>query len=211
MSQEQDYYKIDAISNSKLSQVKAILYGGPLPQQASPDAFEFGRQFHEAVLEPEKYKLNLLLHKSYDEYKWTIREMVKSVKKNALLTKFLSDPDCKIELEHLFQEPRYLMPCKAKFDIKVRRVISDLKTTDCTTREEFEAKIIEYGYHRQGAFYMDGGEADRFYIFAVSKKYPHNTFTYCFNTNEQVIETGRTEIEYLIDEYLSLKSRGQQI
>jgi hypothetical protein len=57
------------------------------------EVLEFGKQFHEAVLEPELYKSKLASGDSlYTLFRYRISEMAKSARENALLKILLNDP-----------------------------------------------------------------------------------------------------------------------
>lgn len=62
------------------------------------------------------------------------------------------------------EEPVTWMPdggellCKAKFDYLRQGLVIDYKTTTSTRIDEFSRTIARFGYHRQGAWYMDAAE-----------------------------------------------------
>jgi hypothetical protein len=202
------YYQLDKISQSRLNVVKS-LRDGEMINKVKKETLDFGHQFHEATLQKIKYKNNLLCLPEYKPYKHKIANMVKAAQGNAVLQMLLSDPESIIEDDHFFNEDRYDLECKLRADIlnKARRTVLDLKSTSETTREGFEAAIRKYGYHRQGAFYLDALECDIFIIVAVSKIQPYRTFTYCMNWNDEIIQDGHNEYEDLIDYYIENRDK----
>lgn len=197
---ETDYFKKPGVSNSFLGDVNNLINGRSL-FKCSQDTLDFGSQLHEAILEPHLY-LYKIGKPNYQKNIHKVCEMEKSGNRNTLLQLFLTDPKSKFEQEIFFNTME--VNCKLKADIICGKVVGDLKTTDARTREEFQARAIEYGYNRQGAFYLDGTGCKRFIIFAISKKYPHPTFTYVLEHNSPELIEGREQYQYLIEEYKKL-------
>jgi hypothetical protein len=205
MVENDPYYALDLLSASRLHVVKCLRDGLPLPK-ISQDALDFGKQFHQAVLEPEKYEEALKTDPSYKKNEHKIREMVKACKKNSFLCELLAAPG-QVEHNHFFEEPRYGLKCKIKMDKYLTRSILDLKSTAAKTKQEFLESIIKYGYDRQGAFYLDGTNATKFILIGVSKTYPHHTFTEIFHYNHELIQEGRKQYEALIDHFMLMPEK----
>lgn len=197
---EIDYFKKPGVSNSFLGDVNNLINGKSL-FKCSQDTLDFGSQLHEAILEPSIYRAKMI-SESYKRNSFRVHEMHKSAGKNTLLCLFLNDPKTKFEQEIFFQTMG--VNCKLKADIICGKVVGDLKTTDARTREEFAARAIEYGYNRQGAFYLDGTGCKKFIIFAISKKYPHPTFTYVLEHGSPELTVARDQYQKLIEEYKNL-------
>lgn len=98
--------------------------------------------------------------------------------------------------------------CKARFDRYTPMIaggaIVDIKTTRDASRREFEKAIFSLGYHRQGAFYLDGAKAlgmhaEHFVILAVEKEPPYAVAAY--RLTEGAIEAGRDQLEVLLRRY----------
>lgn len=196
-----DYFKKPGVSNSLLGDVKRIINGQPL-FKCSPETLEFGSQVHEESLESELYTSKLSLE-SYIKNIHKVGNIGEALRKNSLFKLFLNDPKTQYEQEVFFEIDG--IPCKLKADLRLRKIIGDIKTTDAKTRAEFEARAVEYGYHRQGAWYLDGTNSEKFIIFAISKKYPHPTFTYILDYDDPEIREGREEYKYLFEEYKKIK------
>lgn len=84
--------------------------------------------------------------------------------------------------------------------------VIDLKTTDCARRQDFEKKIGEYGYHRQGAYYIDGlnragygTPINHFVLIAVEKQPPYGVAA--FTLKGEALEAGREELRKPISLY----------
>jgi hypothetical protein len=205
---EIDYYDLNMVSNSRLGLVKSMVDGAPL-MKCKRSTLEFGKQLHEAVLEPEKYAYKLSINAPfYQEYKDKVKGMAASARGNLLLKFLLDNPRTKKEEDTFFIHERTGLQCKLKADIHLVKTIGDLKSTSCNSNEEFKASIVKYGYHRQGAFYMDATEANKFIVIGVSKKYPYHTFTHTFNYDELLIKEGRAEYEFLLDKLIEYEKQG---
>jgi exodeoxyribonuclease VIII len=84
-------------------------------------------------------------------------------------------------------------------------VIPDLKTCRCAAPREFSKAIHDFGYHRQGAYYIDiithlDPQDWRFVIIAQEKVSPY--LCACYTLDEQAIEQGRAEYLKHLDRYL---------
>lgn len=204
------YYNLDMLSNSRLGIIKCLRDGLPL-FKTYQDALDFGKQFHEVVLEPEKYEENLKNDPSYQKHKHKIAEMKKAAMQNPVLSIALSAKGVSVEHDHFFTERKYdEIKCKAKFDIlsEGQETIMDLKTTSEKTLEGFLESMIKYSYYRQAAFYMDHHvTAKRFIFIGVTKSYPHKTFTVVCDINHELVCEGRKEYEDLIDYYLEMPEK----
>lgn len=197
-----DYYDRPDISNSLLGAVKRHAAGETI-SPAPAAVLEFGRVFHQYILEPEKYNqfANPEIHQK-------IENMGKAARHNSLLFLLLSNKNVQKETERFWTHERTGLPCKMKADIILFKTIADPKTTSCTSIEEFEASIMQYGYNRQGAWYIDGTGANEFILIGVSKKYPHKTFTCVLKKDDERIIEGRIENELLIDLFTNFCKQG---
>lgn len=98
--------------------------------------------------------------------------------------------------------------CKARFDGITREieggVIIDIKTTTDARLRAFERSIYTYGYHRQGAFYLDGAAAQGLAVahyvnIAVEKDPPYAVSV--FRLTEGAIDAGRQQLAGLLTTY----------
>jgi exodeoxyribonuclease VIII len=106
------------------------------------------------------------------------------------------------------------VPCKARFDAVTSfagGAILDLKSTRDAALRAFERAIFSFGYHRQGAFYLDGAEsvgieAKHYIIIAQEKDVPYAAAAY--RLREDALEAGRAELQRLLDRYRECSTTG---
>ena len=108
------------------------------------------------------------------------------------------------EVSVLWTDPFSGLPCKARPDILPgKSVVADIKKTRDASESHFQRAILQFGYHRQAAFYLDGIEKatkERFDIFAfivVESNPPYRTEVYTLSP--EFIEHGRNEYQFLIN------------
>ena len=97
--------------------------------------------------------------------------------------------------------------CKARIDrtrLDASKIV-DLKTTDNASKRKFLRSIIDYGYHRQAAFYLDGSGAKRFTIIAVESSPPHGVAVY--DLSDEFIELGRRAYKFALKQIESCRKR----
>lgn len=108
------------------------------------------------------------------------------------------------------------LACKARLD-GIRpswNAVIDIKTTDCARKIDFTKSIGEFGYHRQGAYYIEGlkaagfaGPMDHFVLIAVEKKPPYGVATY--RVMGDALEAGREELANPIGVYANCLRSGK--
>lgn len=154
------------------------------PSRDTP-ALSFGRAFHCAVLEPERFaaqyveapdlgdlrrKENRLARDEWramnegkialsnDEAR-RIAGMRESVLQHPLASKMLRDGEAEMTLR--WQDRESGLQCKSRLDFYVRRhaMIVDLKSTDDAREESFKRSIVNYRYHVQDALYRSSADA----------------------------------------------------
>jgi hypothetical protein len=102
---DEQYFSLECLSQSRLNVVKCIRDSLELPS-VSQKALDFGKQFHQAALQPEEYQKILLSDQSYKDNRHKIHEMVKALNENSLFVDLLNAPG-EVEKSHFFQESRY--------------------------------------------------------------------------------------------------------
>lgn len=116
--------------------------------------------------------------------------------------------DGEIELSIRWDDPETGVPCKARWDRHSPSIaggaIVDLKTTRDASPRTFERAIFQYGYHRQGAFYLRSAKAhglphQHYVIIAVEKEPPHGVCVY--RLTEGAIDAGDCQLEPLLRRY----------
>jgi len=99
--------------------------------------------------------------------------------------------------------------CKARHDKHAESVgggvILDVKTTVDAGAREFERTIFNFGYHRQGAFYLRGAAAlglpvSHYAILAVEKEAPYGVAVY--RLNDGVLDAGDAECTALLRRFV---------
>ncbi len=174
---------------------------GKTVEEDSP-ALVFGRTFHCALLEPERYARHYVNEPRFgdcrkkenkaarDEWRlknagkvpvdWddamTIAGMVQSVRGHELASKMLADGVS--ELTALWQDQATGLRCKARADRYFAKhgMILDAKTTADASLASFGKDVFRHGYHRQAALYREGfaaaGADVRHFIFVAVEKTP---------------------------------------
>jgi exodeoxyribonuclease VIII len=208
---------------------------------ADTPAFKLGRAVHAAVLEPEIFKaqyafapmdLNIRTNAgkeelaelekkfgvsnvlSFADYQMCLEIQV-SVRKRKAATGLLGgDGECEVSV--LWTDEASGIVCKARADRISPKLsggtIVDLKTTGDASRAEFEKSIFNFGYHRQGAFYLAGFQAvgidvRHFSIIAVEKKRPYAVAPY--RLTDGAIDAGLDQINPLLELYNKCKENDE--
>mgnify|MGYP003596767992 CR=1 FL=1 len=93
---------------------------------------------------------------------------------------------------------------KAKLDLFLKGWVIDLKTTACTSQQQFEASCEMFGYFRQMILYMILTKSKKSTIIGVSKKKPYNVFIVNFDENHPLYKSNYDTIKELIFKYIFL-------
>ncbi len=148
----------------------------------------------------------------------TSRAMARSLMRHKIARELLADGQA--ELSIVWDDPDTGIRCKARLDYFLPPMIGDVKRARKVSEHGFSSAVAAYGYHRQAAMYLDGGQivkldakvfafatveteepydvvvyvADEKMILAGRKSYKRALFTYkhCLETNEW---PGRAEHE----------------
>ena len=187
-----EYRLLPRISNSDLSIFERSLFAKSQVKYSKP-ALEFGTGIHEQLLEPH---LQNELHESVD--KELFDRVLYSSLKNEYLSWLINHEETKKEQVVLWEYEGLLL--KSKLDIIFKTDVLDLKTTACSSLESFKKSCLEYGYDRQGAFYLDSIGAKNFTFIAISKtRKKDNVFVY--EAPKQMIEQGRKKYIIILKEW----------
>ncbi len=203
------YHADPAVGSSGLKTIlKSVgLFRFEQSQKRTPTkAMNFGSCFHLAVLEPKRFKDEVVV---MPEFKGTGMY----AKKDAWLTEnhgklvLSSDEmaDCLLmlksisahnvassllvggvpELSYFWTDLETGINCKVRPDFKRNSgALVDIKTTGDASLEEFSRSILNYGYHISGSFYLEGvskvlgQEFDKFIIIAIEKTPPYALAVY---------------------------------
>ncbi len=209
----EEYHRreIGIVSNSALKYIrrspahyKAWIDG--VHQRKDTAALMFGRAFHMALLEPEKFASTyielpkfsgkgmkaakeawLAEHADCDPLKMddllTITAMVESVKAHPLASQMIRDG--RPELTLSWKDAETGLSCKARLDYYVESLgmIADVKTAEDASWDEFRRDVATYSYHIQDALYRSAALAldmpvQHFVLLAVEKSPPYAVATY---------------------------------
>lgn len=197
------------------------------PDKDTP-ALAFGRAFHCAILEPERFATEYASEPDFGDCRkkenkaardawresnraavwlpaddWeAIEHMVRAVRNHELGRLILRDGDPEVTLTWLDKATG--LPCKARPDylVRSRRMCVDVKTTDDASEEAFARTVAKYRYHVQDALYRDAcaqtGEAVEHFLFVAVEK----TAPYAVNVHtldEDAIGRGYTRARIEIE------------
>lgn len=105
---------------------------------------------------------------------------------------------------------------KARLDargaIAARGVIIDAKSTEDARLDPFERSVYKYGYHRQGALYLEGAnahgfDADDYVIIAYEKEPPYALIVY--RMTEGALDLGTEDNRRLLARYAQCLERNE--
>src|SRR5688572_10037218 len=175
-----DYHRreLGVVSNTALKHVRRSLahykawIDGTGVDKDTP-AKTFGRAFHCALLEPEKFRQTYVgmpkfgdLRKSENKAaktEWeaahadaeplafddmlTLIGMSDSVRAHPLASQMIRDGEAELTLS--WKDADSGLQCKSRLDYYVRdlAMIADVKTTEDASEEQFEKDVAKYGYH----------------------------------------------------------------
>lgn len=239
MSNE-DYHKSEGISNSGLSLIKVSAanykWAKDCPNKGDDHELKFGSAFHSIVLEgQEAFDKEFVIAPKFDrrtkagkeaeaefnalhqgktvmtaEDGSMISDMHESVLAHPTASKLLKR--IKSEVSMWWTDPETGEKCKMRADglIQSSGIIVDLKT--CDDAKKLDAKILDFNYHQQGAFYSEGyeqvfGEPLNVFIFIfVSKsKSLGRHGVRVIKLSEDFKNKGRLQFRELLDVYHDAK------
>lgn len=186
-------------------------------RQENPDTkeeFEIGNAAHLLVLEPEIFE-SRIGRVPFDDYRkkeaQASRDDIRASGRIPLLPKHLemvegmraslaADPiarfafrETEIERSMFWRDPEFGFWCKTRPDAlpKSRRYLVDLKTSTSADPDDFRKAVVNFGYHQQAAWYLDGvahvlgARPERFAFVVVSKAPPYLVST-CWLDEEAI-------------------------
>lgn len=223
-----EYHNGSGISNSALSELRksAMHYWARYispdrqPQTETP-AMRLGTAVHSAILEPDLFMADYVQAPQVDRRTKEGKEAWASLPEHSIKLTFdewnaciamrdavRSTPMGKKLLQDGIAEASYYVELhdlmlKCRPDWTTDDLIIDVKTTDDASPSAFERSAINWGYHRQAAFYMDVLEEyyqkpkQAFIFCVVEKSYPHAVAWY--HASDEMINAGRAEYLALIN------------
>ncbi len=225
---------LDIIAKSPLHYWEAKLNPKRLPERETP-ALIFGRAAHLAILEPMLLRdefaiepeFNLRTNQGKADYQiWletigsksvidreqydAVMRVRDAVHRHPAAAELLNSG--KPEQTFVWTDQDTGAACKLRADwITSDRIVTDIKTTEDASPEEFGRSAAKYRYHVQGAYYTDGLEANGFrpeaFVFvAVEKKPPFAVAVYFLDNT--AIERGREIYKRDLGVYTSCRESG---
>lgn len=156
-------------SHSRMDNMRKMLLGLPL-FKGGEHFLKFGSALHEMFLENISTTFNTL---SKPE-KRKIVAMVNALNSHPVVKSLMKD-SIREEKIYGYLFGVYLALILDAKQPKLNRGF-DLKTTNCRTKQEFENKIEEAGYVKQGFIYKKITGLKDFYFIAINKEPPHPIF-----------------------------------
>lgn len=226
-----EYHALDLVSNSQLGILAKspahLKHYRENKADKYTDALRFGSAVHAAILEPSYferyYRVKPKFDRRYKEQKaaselWDLENAGKIAIAADEHEHCLSIADAVREHEKagplveaseaneqtaIWKHERTGLMCKSRIDAicPQLKTIFDIKTTRCADRHQFEKSIFDFGYYRQGAFYIDacralGIDIEHYAIIAIEKEPPFGLMVY--RLTNPVIDLGRRENESLL-------------
>lgn len=200
-------------------------------QEKNTPAINLGKAFHTMMLEPhlfeksfyvlpEKVLLKNVGKEAYEAYKKAEEEGT-SFKDKVVLTRndyelllamqarFNSNGRAKeliegalYELSFFWQDEHSRLMLKARPDILHENMIVDLKTCSDASPRAYQAEMVRYGYHIQGAMIRDAVEAiegrriNNVINICIETKYPYNMAIYIID--EFAIDEGQIKYKNIL-------------
>ena len=176
--------------------------------------FDIGNATHLLVLEPDQFEARIG-RVPFDDWKkkeaQASRDDIRASGRIPLLPRHLdqiermraslaADPIAQfafrggeVERSMFWRDPEFGFWCKTRPDAlpASRRYLVDLKTSASSAPDAFAKAVVNYGYHQQAAWYLDGVEAvlgerpERFAFVVVGKTAPHLVTT-CWLDDEAI-------------------------
>lgn len=205
------YFSHPFCSNSTLSALGRELGIIPDPGIDLYEAYRMGTLFDAVVTEPHTLDL-IRLQIIGTDYTFTkfeyenCRKMYASLKKHPLFAMMVKagvsyQKECYIEGVPFSHEGfTFSLNMRAKLDFFLPGLVSDLKSTACTSQQQFETACEHFQYYRQMVLYCRLVGAVRAVIFGVSKE-NHEVFTVAINKGDARWMNGEEQLNHLAFKY----------
>lgn len=204
------YYSRSEVSNSDLSTLKKLIYGG---QDYDPtEAYKFGTLIDCMLTEPDKvnfynYTCNGEQY-TKDQFEQA-RQMKRSFFKDDLARRMLERADTQAimfrEMQIEFEGFNFSLPVRCKWDIWMKHLGwgGDIKSTTATSQKQFEDAAHHFDYDRQRAFYMDIAGSNQDILIAVSKV-NFQVFKIPIKRSDKFFQSGQDKYRELAFQYWNL-------
>lgn len=224
---EAEYHAHPALSNSGIGHIlksPAHYMAQRLCPRVPTPAMALGTAAHRAILEPERFYQTYVACPSgidrrtkagreaweslieshpgkeilsIDDYQRT-EAMVMAVHSHPTASKLLTGG--RAEQSLFWVDKKTGVHCRSRIDyLREDGLVVDVKTTRCASAASFVKSVGQFGYHRQGAMYLEGGEAAlkekqiAFIFIAVESEPPYGIGV--FALDEMAIAIGHREFE----------------
>lgn len=201
-------------------------------ERKTTEALKIGSALHTKVLQPEAFDARWLVNQdrktspddavtlgsnAYDK----VNGMAAAIAAHPVASELLADVAHR-ELSLVWDDCESGVRCKARYDhvCAKRDIIIDIKTTEDASRREFEKAIFNYGYHIQGAQYLQAAaaleiKAKHFVLIAIEKtpgiicdgKPSHAIGVYVLDA--AAIEAGAHELTELLARWKECQALGE--
>jgi len=219
-----NYYDIKGyVSNSDMSELDRLLHGGREFGGNKEQVFAFGNLVDALISEPElvdmQNKTCIDAHGeilTFTEAEWMQAQRMKHAALNHPFVKLMVD--CmefqvvtKIdEFEINCDYAHFFIPARGKADGIAAAIKTgmDLKTTACGDLKAFMNSIMMFDYDRQGAWYMDLFELDKFIFVGISKKQnkkgQHEILLHAIERGDEMYLSGLKKYQKLAYQYKTM-------
>ena len=235
----EDYCKIEAVNFGTLKNMgisaKHYRYWRDVKKDDTPSTL-LGRGTHTSVLEPDVFPLEYTVYResktkgkgakinwqafqdanqdktilSLEEYNQclAIRD---AVRKHPKASQLLSDGQA--ETSMVWADPETGIQCKGRLDWLRPHILADLKTSRHILPRRFWRDAVDFQYHVQLAFYMDGlavctGLAERnIYMICVQSTAPHDVIVYPIA--DYILDAGRERYQEWLRAVKSCREKGE--
>ena len=238
----EEYLEIDAISNSYLSRLAECPAKAQVPRPDSP-SLAFGRAAHKFILEgtetffaeyavapqvDRRTKAGKNAWREFEEQSdgktvisvddfTRLINMRMAVYDHPMAAKLLGEGVR--EQTVIWREPETWLLCKCRPDAlpdEGRRTLVDLKTARDAGEHAFTRSVVNYGYARQAAFYLDAMNSfkpvgsqfyDSFVFVVVETEPPHRVE--CYVMDDEFVDWGRAEYRRLLQVEMECQRNNQ--
>lgn len=204
------YYSRPEVSNSDLSALKKLLYGG---NEFDPtEAYKFGTLIDCMLTEPDKvnfFNYTCAGEQYTPEQFEQARQMKRAFFKDDLARRMLEQASTQAimfrDMDIEFEGFRFSLPVRCKWDIWMKHLNwgGDIKSTTATSQKQFEAAARHFDYDRQRAFYMDIAGSNQDILIAISKV-NFQVFKIPIKRGDEFFQSGQDKYRELAFQYWNL-------
>ncbi len=203
------YFSRPEVSNSDLSALKKLLYGGS--DHDPTKAFADGHLLDAMITENHKVDY---FKRTLNGYTYSVEDFENTRKMQKV---FYKDQFGQMVLKHCsfqhisispefqlnYNGYEFTLPARCKWDFlfpKAFKMGGDIKSTAAETQEQFEAACEYFDYFRSRAWYMDIEGTDKDMLIGISKK-NHKIFKIAINRGDKYHQKGKEQYTDLAFKY----------